>query len=112
MPTLTAELRPLDEGRAGVRAGDLPPDFVNDSMLDCLCRSVNGVGDGARVRAPVADNADAVYSQELCAPHFLVVRLPLDAVSVKFKTAEKVGPVGLGQSCEAQAAVLVYSLET
>jgi 2-C-methyl-D-erythritol 2,4-cyclodiphosphate synthase len=37
--------------------------------------------------------------------------LPVDAVSVKFKTAEKVGPVGLGQSCEAQAIVLVSSLE-
>jgi len=38
------------------------------------------------------------------------VSLPVDAVSVKFKTAEKVGPVGLGQSCEVQAAVLVSSL--
>jgi 2-C-methyl-D-erythritol 2,4-cyclodiphosphate synthase len=37
--------------------------------------------------------------------------LALDAVSVKFKTAEKVGPVGLGQSCEAQATVLVSSGE-
>jgi 2-C-methyl-D-erythritol 2,4-cyclodiphosphate synthase len=37
--------------------------------------------------------------------------LPEDAVSVKFKTAEKVGPVGLGQSCEAQATVLVESKE-
>ncbi len=37
------------------------------------------------------------------------VGLPVDAVSVKFKTAEKVGPVGLGQSCEAQATVLVSS---
>jgi 2-C-methyl-D-erythritol 2,4-cyclodiphosphate synthase len=35
------------------------------------------------------------------------VGLPMEAVSVKFKTAEKMGPVGLGQSCEAQAAVLV-----
>jgi 2C-methyl-D-erythritol 2,4-cyclodiphosphate synthase len=26
---------------------------------------------------------------------------------VKFKTAEKVGPVGEGQSCEAQAIVLL-----
>jgi 2-C-methyl-D-erythritol 2,4-cyclodiphosphate synthase len=33
--------------------------------------------------------------------------LTLDAVSVKFKTAEKVGPVGEGRSCEAQAAVLL-----
>lgn len=31
--------------------------------------------------------------------------LELDRVSVKFKTAEKVGPVGEGKSAEAQAAV-------
>jgi len=31
--------------------------------------------------------------------------LPLDRVSVKFKTAEKVGPVGEGRSAEAQAVV-------
>lgn len=35
------------------------------------------------------------------------VNLPLDCVSVKFKTGEKVGPVGEGLSCEAQAAVLL-----
>jgi len=33
--------------------------------------------------------------------------LDLDAVSVKFKTAEKVGPVGEGRSAEAQAIVLL-----
>ena len=33
--------------------------------------------------------------------------LPLGCVSVKFKTAEKVGPVGEGRSCEAQAVVLL-----
>jgi 2-C-methyl-D-erythritol 2,4-cyclodiphosphate synthase len=37
------------------------------------------------------------------------VNLPVDCVSVKFKTAEKVGPVGEGRSCEAQAAVLLSS---
>lgn len=31
--------------------------------------------------------------------------MPLDRVSVKFKTAEKVGPVGEGLSAEAQAVV-------
>jgi len=31
--------------------------------------------------------------------------LELDAVSVKFKTAERVGPVGEGRSAEAQAVV-------
>lgn len=36
--------------------------------------------------------------------------LPLTSVSVKFKTAEKMGPVGEGKSCEAQAAVLLMSI--
>ncbi len=33
--------------------------------------------------------------------------LDIDRVSVKFKTAEKVGPVGEGRSAEAQAVVLL-----
>lgn len=33
--------------------------------------------------------------------------LPLDRVSVKFKTAERVGPVGEGLSAEAQAIVTI-----
>lgn len=33
--------------------------------------------------------------------------LTVDMVSVKFKTAEAVGPVGEGRSCEANAAVLL-----
>lgn len=33
--------------------------------------------------------------------------LELDCVSVKFKTAERVGPVGEGRSAEAQAIVMV-----
>ncbi len=35
------------------------------------------------------------------------LKLPLDRISVKFKTAEKVGPVGEGLSAEAQASVLI-----
>ena len=35
--------------------------------------------------------------------------LPVESVSVKFKTAEKVGPVGEGRSAEAQAAVLLMA---
>ena len=34
--------------------------------------------------------------------------LELDQVSVKFKTAEKVGPVGEGKSAEAQAIVTLF----
>jgi len=33
--------------------------------------------------------------------------LPVEMVSVKFKTAEKVGPVGEGRSAESQAVVLL-----
>jgi 2-C-methyl-D-erythritol 2,4-cyclodiphosphate synthase len=36
-----------------------------------------------------------------------VMNLPANCVGVKFKTAEQVGPVGEGRSCEAQASVLV-----
>ena len=36
--------------------------------------------------------------------------LELDRVSVKFKTAEKVGPVGEGRSAEAQAIVTLQRL--
>ena len=38
-----------------------------------------------------------------------VMGLPVDRVSVKFKTAEKVGPVGEGRSAEAQAVVCLVS---
>jgi len=34
--------------------------------------------------------------------------LKLDRVSVKFKTAEKIGPVGEGRSVEAQALVTIF----
>ena len=36
-----------------------------------------------------------------------VLGLSAGCVGIKFKTAEKVGPVGEGRSCEAQAAVLI-----
>jgi 2-C-methyl-D-erythritol 2,4-cyclodiphosphate synthase len=36
-----------------------------------------------------------------------VLGLPVSLVSLKFKTAEQVGPVGKGLSCEAQASVLL-----
>jgi 2-C-methyl-D-erythritol 2,4-cyclodiphosphate synthase len=38
--------------------------------------------------------------------------LEKDRISVKFKTAEKVGPVGEGRSAEAQAVVSLQKLGT
>jgi 2-C-methyl-D-erythritol 2,4-cyclodiphosphate synthase len=36
--------------------------------------------------------------------------LPIDCVSVKFKTAEKIGPVGEGRAAESQAVVTLESV--
>lgn len=38
------------------------------------------------------------------------MRLDIDTVSVKFKTAERLGPVGLGESAESQAIVLLRTV--
>ncbi len=40
-----------------------------------------------------------------------ILQLDLDCVSVKFKTAERVGPVGEGTAAEAQAIVLIAADE-
>lgn len=52
------------------------------------------------------------------APHITAMReriaaalgLPLDAVNVKAKTAEKMGPVGEGRAIEARAACLLWTV--
>ena len=40
----------------------------------------------------------------------MLFRSEIDRVSVKFKTAEKVGPVGEGRSAESQAVVTLELL--
>ena len=45
------------------------------------------------------------YRESIRASLSGTIRVPLDKVSVKFKTSEKVGPVGEGRSAEAQAVV-------
>ena len=47
------------------------------------------------------------YRQAIRESLAVALGLAVDRVSVKFKTAEKVGPVGEGKSGEAQAAVLL-----
>lgn len=47
------------------------------------------------------------YREAIRANLAAVLELPASCVSVKFKTAEKVGPVGEGLSGEAQASVLL-----
>lgn len=47
------------------------------------------------------------YRQRIRESVAATMSLSVDQVSVKFKTAEKVGPVGEGRSAEAQAMVLL-----
>ena len=47
------------------------------------------------------------YRQAIRSRLAVTLGLTVDQVSVKFKTAEKVGPVGEGRSAEAQAVVLL-----
>jgi 2-C-methyl-D-erythritol 2,4-cyclodiphosphate synthase len=49
------------------------------------------------------------YRQQIREAVAAAMALSIDQVSVKFKTAEKVGPVGEGRSAEAQAVVLMQS---
>ena len=49
------------------------------------------------------------YRQHIREAVAAAMSLAIDQVSVKFKTAEKVGPVGEGRSAEAQAIVLLQS---
>ncbi len=49
------------------------------------------------------------YRQQIREAVAATMALSIDQVSVKFKTAEKVGPVGEGRSAEAQAIVLLQA---
>ncbi|HSU33561.1 MAG TPA: 2-C-methyl-D-erythritol 2,4-cyclodiphosphate synthase [Bryobacteraceae bacterium] len=49
------------------------------------------------------------YRSEIRGSLGAAVNLPANFVGVKFKTAERVGPVGEGRSCEAQAVVLLQA---
>jgi 2-C-methyl-D-erythritol 2,4-cyclodiphosphate synthase len=48
------------------------------------------------------------HIKAMCEQIALCLSVPVDRVNVKAKTAEKLGPVGLEQSIEARAVVLLY----
>ena len=47
------------------------------------------------------------FRASICESLASTLNLSVDAVGLKFKTAETVGPVGEGRSCEAQAVILL-----
>lgn len=50
----------------------------------------------------------ATYIPVMCLRIAQALAIEVDQVNVKAKTAEKMGPVGLGQSMEARAIALIY----
>jgi 2-C-methyl-D-erythritol 2,4-cyclodiphosphate synthase len=50
----------------------------------------------------------AAYIPQMCERIALALSVEISQVNVKAKTAEKIGPVGLGQSMEARASALIY----
>src|SRR5436190_78437 len=81
MPTVQRGAKARSSAGCGEPTGSsgLAADSLNDSMLDGLPGSADRVGDGAGVRAPVADDADAVDAQQGGASYGFVVGPPLDA---------------------------------
>jgi 2-C-methyl-D-erythritol 2,4-cyclodiphosphate synthase len=50
----------------------------------------------------------ATYIPQMCERIAQALNVDVSQVNVKAKTAEKIGPVGLGQCIEARASVLIY----
>ena len=50
----------------------------------------------------------ASYMVQMCVRISQALAIEVSQVNVKAKTAEKIGPVGLGQSMEARAIALIY----
>jgi 2-C-methyl-D-erythritol 2,4-cyclodiphosphate synthase len=50
----------------------------------------------------------AAYIPQMCERIAMALSVEISQVNVKAKTAEKIGPVGLGQSMEARASALIY----
>jgi 2-C-methyl-D-erythritol 2,4-cyclodiphosphate synthase len=108
-----ALLGALALGDIGMHFPDTAPEWKNANSLQFLQHAVHlAATQGYRIM-----NLDSTiilekpklkdYRPLIRASLASALSLPLEFVSVKFKTAERVGPVGEGRSCEAQAIVLL-----
>ena len=100
-------------GDIGRHFPDTDPTFKGADSIVLLTEAVR------RVRAagfePLNVDATIVAQAPKMAPHIpamcdriaALLRLPRDAVNVKAKTAEKMGPVGEGRAIEARAVCLL-----
>jgi 2-C-methyl-D-erythritol 2,4-cyclodiphosphate synthase len=111
-----ALLGALALGDIGMHFPDTAPEWKGANSLDLLARvSTLVLAKGYRV-----GNVDSTvilerpklqpYRSQILESLADVLHLSKDAISVKFKTAEKVGPVGEGKSCEAYAVALLLNI--
>lgn len=108
-----AVLGALSLGDIGMHFPDTAPEWKGAASLEFLRHALSL----AREHGYLPGNIDATiilerpklkdFRQRIRESLAQAAGLPLSSVSVKFKTAEKVGPVGEGRSCEAQAIVLL-----
>lgn len=98
-------------GDIGQHFPDSDPRWRGADSLQFIRRALELVTEAGYSVANV--DSTVILEQPKLAEHRLAIRqklaetlgLPLDCVSVKFKTAEKLGPVGEGLSAEAHAVV-------
>lgn len=98
-------------GDIGMHFPDTDPRWKGADSLQFLAHALNLAREqGFR---PVNIDSTVILERPKLKDYRLAIReklaaamgMPIDRVSVKFKTAEKVGPVGEGRSAEAQAIV-------
>ena len=113
-----AVLGALALGDIGMHFPDTAPEWKGANSLQFLQHAVKLARDGGY--APVNIDSTIILERPKLKDYRFAIReslaqavsLTSDAVSVKFKTAERVGPVGEGRSCEAQAVVLLANVES
>ena len=100
-------------GDIGMHFPDTDPRWKDGNSLDFLSHAV-GIAAGERYDILNVDSTVILerpklkdFRQAIRESLARTMRLAVDCVSVKFKTAEKIGPVGEGRSAEAQAVVLL-----
>lgn len=108
-----AVLGALALGDIGLHFPDTAPEWKDADSLQFLQHAMKL----AAVRGYCLVNIDSTiilerpklkdFRQQIRESLAFATGLTVDLVSVKFKTAEKVGPVGEGRSCEATASVLL-----
>ena len=101
-------------GDIGRHFPDTDATFKGADSLQLLRAAAQRVRDAGF--SPINVDSTIVAQAPKMAPHIDAMRqhiaaalgLPVDAVNVKAKTAEKMGPVGEGRAIEARAVCLIY----